>query len=80
VALVHGSEGDITRIDEECTAAYDEGYGSREVTRNRPSIAVFRGTRNGSMDCSNVLIEFQYITSFPKKESWTSLNLPWMGQ
>jgi len=55
VGLVHGSEGNITRIDEERAAAYREGYGSRDVARDRPSIAVFRGSRNGSVDRSSVL-------------------------
>jgi len=55
VALVHGSEGNITRIYEERTAAYREGDGSREVARDRPSIAVFDGPRNGCVDRSSVL-------------------------
>lgn len=61
MALVHGSEGNITRIDEESTAAYREGYGSREVARDRPSIAVFRGSRNGCVDRSSVLIELRHF-------------------
>jgi len=79
VALVHGSEGNITRIDEERAAAYREGYGSRDVARDRPSIAVFRGSRNGSVDRSSVLIEIptHYVTS---KEGPRTLNLPWMEQ